>query len=160
MTLSTWGNPSSTGATQSSSKMSMLACGRNLFNAKRDGVVSTVSPMERNRTRRTRSTLSQFQSGAASGRGSWSSPLQPCCCKPRSCGDDSTMFFKLCKACSGALWGFVYRLILYRCLINQHDRDVVADRINAPAFHAFQTTAIGLQFNLSLIHISEPTRLL
>src|SRR5258705_1367574 len=150
MTLSAWGNPSSTGATQSSSKISILACGRNLFSAKRDGVVSTVSPMERNRTSRTRLTSFQFQIAAASGCGSWSSPRQPCCCNPRSCGDDSTMFFKLCKACSGSFWCFVCWIVLDRCFVNQHDRNVVADGINAEALHAFQATAVGLQFNFRL----------
>src|ERR1700730_364208 len=44
----------------------------------------------------------------------------------------------------------VFGSVLYCCFVNKHNRNVVADRINAPARDAFQTAAIGFQLNLRL----------
>src|SRR5882672_5516011 len=159
MTLSTWGKPSSTGATQSSNKMSTAACGRNLFSANSAGVDNTVSPIERSRTTSTRSTVCQSQRAGASGCGD-SSRFTLCLRRSRNCGDDSTISRKLFKGrllngnvsslfCSPILRAAL-RVVLYRRFVNQHHRNVVADGINAAALDAFQSAAIGLQLDLRL----------
>src|SRR5712691_3586970 len=154
MTLSTCGNPSSTGATQSSNKMSTDACGRNLFSANSEGVDKTVSPIERSRTTRTRSTVCQFHFAGASGCGE-SSPRRLCIRRSRICEEDSTISLRLFKraiqrGCSSSFLLPVFYCVLYRRFVNQHHRNVVANRINAPAFDAFQGAAIRFQLNLRL----------
>ena len=159
MTLSTCGNPSSTGATQSSSKMSMDACGRNLFNAISEGVDKTVSPIERSRTTRTRSTVCQSHLAAASGCGD-SSPRKLCIRRSRNWGDDSTISLRLfngaiqrndSKGCltlfGSSIFCAAFYPVLYLRFVNQHHRNVVANGVNAPAFNALQGAAIGLQLN-------------
>ena len=42
-------------------------------------------------------------------------------------------------------------LLLYGRFIDQHDRNVIADRVNPPASGAFETGAIGLQLEIRLV---------
>src|SRR6266496_220936 len=61
--------PQRTGATQSSKTMSILVWGKKRRNANNDGVVRTVSPIERRRTTNTRRTADQSQGADARGCG-------------------------------------------------------------------------------------------
>src|ERR1700686_1335288 len=121
MTRSTSSEPSSTGPTQSSKRMSIRVFGRNRRKANSEGVVSTVSPIDRNRTTSTRRTSDQSQRAGASGRGSSPSDVFATA-RWRTLGDDSIISRRL----------FLFDL----CFVNQHYRNVVANRIDASALDA------------------------
>src|SRR5918912_688499 len=137
MTLSTASKPSSRGATQLSSTRSICACGRKRRRASSEGVASTVSPIERRRTTSTRRTPRQSQRAGASGCGSTAS----------SSGASASPARLVQRA---GVSGFLSRLfILYNRFVNQHHRNIVTNRIDAPALDALQTAAVILQFDLA-----------
>src|ERR1700752_216174 len=107
--------------------MSTCASGKKRFNAKSEGVAKTVSPIDRSRTTRTRFTDSQSQRAGASGCGDSSSDST----KPafvsttRGRGDGSIMSRRL----------FISSFF-DRGFVDEHDRNVVANRIDAFALDA------------------------
>jgi len=52
--------------------------------------------------------------------------------------------------CSTFLRLLAFGFVFYGCFINQHDGNVVADRVNALALDALQTAAVGFDFHLCL----------
>src|SRR5580765_8777118 len=116
--------------------MSTWASGKKRFNAKSEGVAKTVSPMDRRRTTRTRRTVSQSQRAGASGCGASSPPDIAIGSTALNCGDDSTMSRRL----------FI-SYVFDRGLVDEHDGNIVADRVNALALDAFQSIAVRLQFH-------------
>src|SRR6266480_7697050 len=122
MTLSTYSKLSSTGATQSSNKMSIRAWGRNRRRAYSEGVVRTVSPSERSRTIRSRWILLQSQRDGPNGCG-LSSHCRPCIATARIRGEDSTI--------SRRLFIFALLLVFYCGFVNQHDGNVVTNGIDS-----------------------------
>src|SRR5205807_53982 len=126
------GDPSKTGATQSSSRMSILECGRNLRNAISEGVVSTVSPIDRKRITSSLRTLDQSQRAGASG---WAASPSKACARLRwrALGDDSI----ICR-----------RLFIFdRRFVDQHHRNIITNRVNTLAVDAFQCAAVRFQLN-------------
>src|ERR1700730_2076361 len=113
--------------------MSSCAFGRNRRKAYSEGVVRTVSPIDRRRTTRTRRTVDQPQRAGASGCGS---PPSGVLAKARwrTLGDDSIISRRL--------------FIFDPGFVNQHYGNVVANRIDAFAVDALQTAAVGNQFDL------------
>src|SRR5436309_1205636 len=134
MTRSISSEPSSTGATQSSRRMSIFACGTNLLRANNEGVDRTVSPIDRSLTTSTLRTVAQSHCAGASGCGFPSSCTPDVRCATR--GDDSMICRRL--------------FILDRCFINQHHGNVVTNRIHALTLNAFQSAAVRLQLNLCM----------
>src|SRR2546423_3751348 len=133
MTRSTRSDPSSTGATQSSRRMSIFACGTNLLSANNEGVARTVSPIDRRRTMRILRTLDQSHCAGPSALSS--STYTPGCKRPAR-GDDSMICRRL--------------FILDLCFVNQHHGNVVANRLHSLARDAFQSAAVRLQLNLRM----------
>ena len=96
ITLSTYGNPSSTGATQSSRRISIEACGRNRFSANSDGVDRTVSPIDRSRT--TKHSLDVCQSQRAGReRLRRNFTAQSCALPDRAAGERIQLFHAGCS---------------------------------------------------------------
>src|SRR6266550_5368621 len=135
--------------------MSTDACGRNLFRANSEGVDNTVSPIERSRTTRTRSTICQSHFAGASGCAD-SSPRTLYIRSSRNCGEDSTISLRLFKEAiqtrhskglfNSVLFSIIcagFYPVLYLRFVNQHHWNIVAYWVNAPAFDAFQGVAIG-----------------
>src|ERR1043166_3832356 len=150
ITRSIRSEPSSTGATQSSSRMSILACGANLLSANNDGVASTVSPIERNRT--TRILRTDDQSHRAGARGCGSFCTYPLDVRRATLGDDSMICRRLFIWLLGTQASSVLRsedehvrgvptrisFILDLCFLDQHHRNVITNWIDALARDAFQ----------------------
>src|ERR1051325_2776082 len=57
---------------------------------------------------------------------------------------------RLFKVCLSLLGWIAFALVLDCSFIDEHHRDIVANRINAATLHALQALAVGSQFHLRL----------
>src|SRR5262245_59028883 len=118
--------------------MSICASGRNRRSANREGVESTVSPIERSRITNTLFTFDQSQRAGAKGLGA---SVRNMAFVSSTLGgrEESTMSRR----------SFIGSLFDGGC-VNEHYGNVVVDWINALTLDAFQSASVRLQLNIGL----------